>query len=142
MPTASFRHPLPITNETVQEFYDWLFASWVKDLGLIDFDVAPGKASATLPQHERLQFVSGAVCGQAMMAAIDTVASIAMHTSDRSPKGTVYQHTHFIRPALSDDLRIESNVLRFGKASAFAETKATLIGSGKVIAHASLEFAF
>lgn len=138
----SFRHPLPITNETVQEFYEWLFAPWVKDLGLCDFEVAQGRASATLPQHERLQFVSGAICGQAMMSAIDTVASIAMHTSDRSPKGTVYQHTHFLRPALSDDLRIESHVLRFGKASAFAETKITLIGSGTVIAHASLEFAF
>jgi acyl-coenzyme A thioesterase PaaI-like protein len=37
------------------------------------------------------------------MAAIDTVASLAMATTDRLLKGTVYQHTHFLRPAANDD---------------------------------------
>ena len=65
---------LPITNESVLHFYEWLFAPWVKDLGLRDFDVSPGRAIATLPQNAKLQFVSGAVCGQVIMSAIDTVA--------------------------------------------------------------------
>jgi acyl-coenzyme A thioesterase PaaI-like protein len=76
------------------------------------------------------------------MAAIDTVASLAMFTTERAPKGTVYQHTHFLRPALDDDLKIEAKVLRFGKSSAFAECRATLASSGEIVAPASLEFAF
>jgi acyl-coenzyme A thioesterase PaaI-like protein len=76
------------------------------------------------------------------MAAIDTVASLAMFTTERSPKGTVYQHTHFLRPALNDDLKIEAKVLRFGESSAFAECRATFASSGEIVAHASLEFAF
>lgn len=107
-----------------------------------DFRVSRGHATATLPRSGKLRFVSGAVCGQVLMSAIDTVASIAMGTTDRWSKGTVYQHTHFLRPALSDDMRVESKVLRFGKSSAFTETRITFLGSGELIAHASLEFAF
>ena len=76
------------------------------------------------------------------MAAIDTVASLAMATTDRIPKGTVYQHTHFLRPAVNDDFRVLATVLRFGKASAFAEARVTFASSGELVAHASLEFAF
>ena len=78
----------PITNETVLELYEWLFAPWVKELGLRDFAVSPGQASAILPQSERLQFVNGAVCGQVIMAAVDTIASLAMSTTDHSARGT------------------------------------------------------
>ena len=133
---------LPITNDTVHAFYEWLFAPWVKGLGLRDFAVSPGQVIATLPQDEKLQFSSGAVCGQIIMSAIDTVASLAMSTTDRLAKGTVYQHTHFLRPALSKDMKVQATVLRFGKASAFAETKVTFLGSGELVAHATLEFAF
>ncbi|MFT5675052.1 MAG: acyl-coenzyme A thioesterase PaaI-like protein [Paraglaciecola sp.] len=133
---------LPVTNENVLEFYEWLFAPWVKEMGLQDISVSQGQAVAILPQNEKLQFSSGAICGQIIMSAIDTVASIAVGTSDRLSKGTVYQHTHFLRPALSENLRIEAHVLRFGKASAFLETKVTYVSSGKLVAHASLEFAF
>jgi len=135
-------HSLPITSETVLDVYDWLFAPWVKELGLRDFTVAPGRVTAVLPQSEKLQFVSGAVCGQVIMSAVDTVASLANMTSERMPKGTVYQHTHFLRPAASADMFIEANVLRFGKSSAYIEAKVTFVTTGELVAHASLEFAF
>lgn len=142
MATAATPPSLPVTNETVAQFYEWLFAPWVKQLGLRDFAVAPGRVVATLPQDEALQFVSGAVCGQVIMSAVDTVASLAMATTDRMPKGTVYQHTHFLRPAASDDMRVEANVLRFGRSSAFAQATVVFAGSGELVAHATLEFAF
>ena len=81
---------LPITNETVMELYEWLFAPWVKELGLCDFDISPGRVVATLPQNAKLQFSSGAICGQVIMSAVDTVAALAMSTSDRPAKSTVY----------------------------------------------------
>ena len=133
---------LPITNETVLEYFEWLFAPWVKELGLREFAVSPGQVIAILPQSKRLQFVSGAVCGQVIMSAVDTIASLAMSTTDRPLRGTVYQHTHFLRPAMSEDLKVQANVLRFGKTSAFAETRVTFLKSGGLVAHATLEFAF
>ncbi len=134
-------HCIPLTDATVQEFYEYLFAPWVKGIGMRDFKVSKGKVSGLLPQSDALKFSSGAVCGQVIMSAIDTVASLAMAT-DRFPKGTVYQHTHFLRPAVNDDFIVEATVLRFGKTTAFAEARVSFASSGVLAAHASLEFAF
>ena len=132
----------PVTQATVLDAYDSIFAPWVKQLGLCDWTVREGFAAAKLPFADALKFSSGAVCGQAIMAAIDTVASIANATTDRMSKGTVYQHTHFLRPARDDDFLVEATVLRFGKASAFSEVRVIFAGSGVLVAHASIEFAF
>lgn len=140
--TASPSELFPITQATVNEAYEFVFAPWVKDLGLCDFKVEPGRISARLPIADKLKFSSGAVCGQALMAAIDTVTAMAMSTTERAPKGTVYQHTHFLRPAIDDDFLVEAEVLRFGKASAFGEARVSLASSGNLVAHAVLEFAF
>ena len=66
-------HCLPLTDATVVEFYEYVYAPWVKMLGLREFKVSPGMVSALLPQNDALKFSSGAVCGQAIMAAIDSV---------------------------------------------------------------------
>ena len=42
----------PITNESVLHFYEWLFAPWVKDLGLRDFD-ATGVMNAGISANAR-----------------------------------------------------------------------------------------
>ena len=135
-------HCLLLTDATVVEFYEYVYAPWVKMLGLREFKVSPGMVSALLPQNDALKFSSGAVCGQAIMAAIDSVASLAIGTTERISKGTVYQHTHFLRPAVNDDFHVKAEVLRFGKASAFTETRVSFASTGKLVAHASLEFAF
>ena len=135
-------HTVPLTDATVLEYYEYLFAPWVKALGLREFKVEPGVVSAVLPQNDALKFASGAVCGQAIMAAIDTVASLAMTTKERVPKGTVYQHTHFLRPAVNDDFQVRAEVLRFGKALSFAEVRVSFMATQVLAAHASIEFAF
>jgi acyl-coenzyme A thioesterase PaaI-like protein len=86
--------------------------------------------------------VYGAVCGQAIMAGIDSAASIAVGTRPHGVKATIYPHTHFLRPAADDDLRIEAQVKRFGKATAHVECNVTFVGSCELAAHAVLEYAF
>lgn len=132
----------PLTQNSVHAAFDWIFAPWVKEMGLTDFIVREGLVSMRLPLNDRLKFFSGAVCGQALMAAIDTVASMAAATGPRIGKGTVYQHTHFLHPAANDDFLIEAEVKRFGKASAYVDCSVTFVTSGELVAHAVLEFAF
>lgn len=139
---SSGRELFPVTQGTVDAAYDLIFAPWVKQLGLHDFKVEGHRVTARLPEADALKFSAGAVCGQAIMAAIDTVTSLAMATGDRATRGTSYQHTHFLRPAKGDDFIVEANVLRFGKTSAYAEARITFAGSGAIVAHAVLEFAF
>lgn len=140
--TAPGADAFPITQATVESAYDFIFAPWVKDLGLCDFEIEVGRARARLPIADSLKFASGAVCGQALMAAIDTLTAIAMATTDRSPKATLYQHTHFLRPAIGGDFIVETRVKRFGKSTAYADAEVTLAHSGEVVAHAVLAFAF
>ena len=132
----------PLTQGTAHAAFDWVFAPWIKEMGLTDFIVREGFVSMRLPLNDRLKFFSGAICGQALMAAIDTVASMAVATGLRLGKGTIYQHTHFLRPAANDDFLIEAEVKRFGKASAYVDCSVTFVGSGELVAHAVLEFAF
>jgi acyl-coenzyme A thioesterase PaaI-like protein len=132
----------PLTAANAQAWYEFVYAPWVKAQSLCDFEVSEGVVAARLPQAAEMQFSSGAICGQAMMSAIDTVASMAASTGDRLTKGTVYQHTHFVRPAKGDDLRVEAKVMRFGKASALIDARVTFVGSGELVAQAMLEFAF
>jgi len=131
-----------VTDETVAGVYEFIFAPWVKALGLTDFRVSRGKASARLPQDGALQWANGAICGQALMAAIDTVVALAVSTHDRPSKGTASQSTQFLRPAFGDDLRIEANVLQFGSVLAYAEAHVTFVSSGKLVAHSTAEFVF
>jgi acyl-coenzyme A thioesterase PaaI-like protein len=132
----------PLTQDNAQSVFDWVFAPWIKEMGLTDFVVREGFVSMRLPLNDHLRFFSGAVCGQALMAAIDTVASMAAMTGPRIGKGTVYQHTHFLRPAVNDDFIIAAQVKRFGKTSVYVDCSITFVGSGELVAHAVLEFAF
>jgi acyl-coenzyme A thioesterase PaaI-like protein len=142
MSTAPPEGMFPVTQANAHAAFDWVYAPWIKEMGFTDFVVREGFCSMRLPLNDRLKFFSGAVCGQALMAAIDTVASMAAATSPRIGKGTVYQHTHFLRPAANDDFLIEANVRRFGKASAYVDCSVTFADSGELVAHAVLEFAF
>ncbi len=74
MPTPSKN--TPVTQATVGQTYEDLFAPWVKAMGLVDLQVGVGIASARLPQSPDLQWASGSICSQALMSAIDTVASL------------------------------------------------------------------
>jgi hypothetical protein len=53
-------HSFPLTDSTVLEFYEYLFAPWVTGLGIRGFLVKRGEVSAALPQNDSLNFASGA----------------------------------------------------------------------------------
>jgi acyl-coenzyme A thioesterase PaaI-like protein len=133
---------IPLTQGDAQAFFDCVYAPWVREMGLTDFTVREGFVSMRLPLDDRLAFYSGTVCGQALMAAIDTVASMAVATGPRVTKGTFYQHTHFLRPAANDDFLIEATVKRFGKTNAYVDCSVTFVTSSELVAHAVLEFVF
>lgn len=133
-------HFFPVTNANVVEVYEHTFPVWTKALGLSNFVVEGTKVAASLAPTPSLCLSTGFLSGQALMAAIDTIAALAAATSERAPRGTVYQHTHFLRP-VKGALKIEAEVLRFGKSGAFVEARATDLASKDLIVHASAQFA-
>ena len=131
-----------INSDNVDRIYDYIFAPWVKAMGLTDLRASHGKASAILPQNPALQWANGAICGQAIMAVIDTVVSMAIHTHDRPSKGTASQYTQFLRRASGDDLKVEAEVLKFGTRLAYAEARVTFASTGELVAHSTAEFVY
>lgn len=132
----------PFTQDNVAAAFATAFAPCVSAMGFCDFEVQDGFCAMRLPLNENVVMLYGAVCGQAIMAGIDSSASIAVATRPHGVKATIYQHTHFLRPAANDDLRFEAVVKRFGKASAYVDVAVTFVGSGELVAHGVLEFAF
>lgn len=133
--------PFPVDSETAEGAYQFIFAPWAKQLGLTHLSVESGKASAKLPISSEIKHVGGVICGQAIMAAIDMVVTLSMSSTERAPKATVYQNTHFLRPA-TGDLLIEANILKLGKSSAYAEVSVSLDNGGGLIARATTEWVF
>jgi len=132
----------PFTQDNVADAFAIAFAPCVQEMGFCDFEVREGFCALRLPLSQKVTMLYGSICGQAIMAGIDSAASIAVATQPRGVKATIYQHTHFLRPAMKNDLRIEAQVKRFGKATAYVDCSVTFAGSGELVAHAVLEFAF
>ena len=132
----------PVDQDNVEAAYQYIFAPWLKTMGLTDFKISEGVCGARLPQKPDLHWAAGAICGQAIMAAIDTLASLACMTTERQAKGTAHQATQFLRPAFGEDLWVEARVLQWGKAIVYLECNVTFVGSGKLVAHSTLQFAF
>lgn len=140
--TATLGRLGPNRQENIEEVYALVFAPWVQRQGLEILEVEEGRVKARLRQDPEQQFFTGAMCGQALMSAVDTVMSMAIHTYPRASKGTVSQNNQFLRAAIGDDMIVEATVLKMGKSLAYGETKITFEGSGKLVAHATSEYAF
>ena len=83
----------------------------------------------------------GAVCGQVLMATIDTVISMAMMTSENSQRGTLSQNNNFVRPAIGTYFTIECIVQRFGSSLAIGETKVYAEETDTLICHSTSTYA-
>ena len=132
----------PAGEANVDEICRIVFAPWVRRQGLRFLKIRPGRVSALLPQDPQQQFFTGAMCGQALMSAVDTVMSVTMASRDRPSRGTISQSSRFLRPAIGDDLLIEAEVLRWGRHQSYGEARVRLAESGELVMHATAEFAF
>ena len=141
-PNSAANALFPITQANVEQVFGYIFAPWVKELGFKDFIVSTGHCSVILPLSSKVKFVTGAMCGQAIMAGIDTASGLATGTSERVGKGTVYQHTHFLSPAANDDYRFEAIVKSFRSSRAYVECDVVSVTTGELVARGVSEFAF
>jgi acyl-coenzyme A thioesterase PaaI-like protein len=70
--------PVRLTTAAANAILAGSFAPWVQELGLVVEEVQGGYARLRLPWSDRLAREGGALSGQALMAAADTAAVIAV----------------------------------------------------------------
>jgi acyl-coenzyme A thioesterase PaaI-like protein len=120
-----------------------LFAPWVQALSLSVERVEEKTLVLRLPQSEGLSRVGGVLCGQAMMAAADTVMVLALmnHFGEFKPCTTVQMSSSFLKPLSNSDARITANLSRVGKTMAFGDVAIASVDSGADVFRASLVYA-
>jgi uncharacterized protein (TIGR00369 family) len=130
-------------KESLQAALAEYFAPWVQQLGLRVEQVGADSVTVRLPQNGELSRVGGMLCGQAMMAAADTVMVLALirQFGEFRPCTTVQLNTSFLKPLSNQDALIEARVLRAGKSLAFGEIDIRGADDGKSVCRASTTYA-
>jgi uncharacterized protein (TIGR00369 family) len=138
---TSIAHPLtPADGDTILADN---FAPWIRDLGLLVEETGERHAVLRLPWSDRLAREGGALCGQALMAAADTAAVIAISAArgGYGPMTTVQQSTSFQRPVSGTDVLVTCRVTKLGRTLAFLSTDLTADGSEEPAAQATTVYA-
>lgn len=131
----------PLTSANVDQFYEAVFAPWVRAQGHEIVSVEEGHVVTRLPQDPAQQFFAGVLCGQALMSAIDTAMVLAVFTLEgSSSRGTASQSTRFLRPAGGEPMLFEATVVKAGRTAVYGEVHVRGEDSGTLVAHATCEF--
>lgn len=130
--------------KTLQAAFAPVAADYVKRLDLRVSAVRPGEIDVVLPVAAELVHGGGVVCGQAIMAAVDTAMVLAMiaDLGEFRPMTTVQLQTSFLRPVPRDtaEVLLTARILRRGKSLAFGEISVRT-PDGKLAAQATTTYA-
>lgn len=133
----------PIALAALQAALGEFFAPWIQAMNLRVEGLLDDGLTLRLPFSDALSRHGGMACGQALMAAADTAAALALmrHFGEFRPCTTVQLNTSFLRPLVSQDALVEARVLRAGKSLAFIEVDLRGATDGKSVARASTTYA-
>lgn len=131
--------------EALQEALSGRVAPIVRGLGLRVVSASTDEVTLTMPVVPHVVHGGGVLCGQAIMAAVDTVMVLALiaHAGGvYRPMTTVQLQTTFMRgvPADIGEVTLVGRVLRAGKSLAFGEIE-LLTPDGKLAAQATTTYA-
>ena len=130
--------------QTLQAAFADVAADYVKRLDLRVTAVRPGEIDLALPVAAELVHGGGVLCGQAIMAAVDTAMVLAMiaELGEFRPMTTVQLQTSFLRPIPRDvaEVALTARVLWRGKSLAFGEISVRT-PDGKLAAQATTTYA-
>lgn len=126
--------------DMLQAVLDERVAPLVRGMNLRLVSAAPDAVVVALPVVPHVVHAAGYLCGQAIMAAMDTVMVLAVmaHAGERRPMATVHLQTSFLRgvPQDAGEAILTGRILRATKSLAFGEVH-LLLPDGKVAAHAT-----
>jgi uncharacterized protein (TIGR00369 family) len=116
-----------ITLRAAREHYQKIFAPWIQDLEISIDQIDQGKVVMTMPYHDRLCREGGIVCGQSLMALVDTCMVYVCFISYGKfiNCATVHQNTSFLRPAINSNITAVGQVVKSGKSLIFGEVLLT-----------------
>jgi len=134
----------PELVESITQRYAEGGAPLIHDMGLTITEAQPGLVRFTLPVAPRLTHAGGVLCGQAIMACMDTGMVFVMMSLKDDPDAhftTVQLQTSFERgvPADIGEVTFEAHATKTGRTLVFGEID-LLLPDGTRAAHATTTY--
>lgn len=131
-----------ITLDSAREYYPTIFAPWIQDLNISIEQISDEEVTMKLPYNDRFCRIGGIVCGQSLMALIDTCMVYVCFIGHNKfiNCATVNQNTSFLRPAIDTDIIATGKLVKSGRTLVFGEVLLE-DKNAKSICHATLTYA-
>ena len=120
-----------------------VIAPWVQQLNLTVTEFGDGRVKLIMPFDETLCRSGGLICGQAMMAMIDTCMVFVSYLGAGKfiDCATVSQSTTFLRPAIHADILATGHLKKSGRNLIFGDVTLTAGDSPDPVCTGSLTYA-
>ena len=131
-----------ITLEAARDYYPTIFAPWIQELDISIEAITEEKVVMRLPYNDRLCRVGGIVCGQSLMALVDTCMVYVCFIGHQKfiDCATVNQNTSFLRPAINTDVIATGKLIKSGRTLVFGDVLLENT-AGKAVCNATLTYA-
>jgi uncharacterized protein (TIGR00369 family) len=120
-----------------------IFAPWIQqlDLRIVKFD--QHEVIMRMPFDEKLCRIGGIVCGQSLMALIDTCMVFVCYSGlgRFCDVTTVSQNTSFMRPVIGQDVIATGRVVKAGRTLVFGEVSLALEGDERTVCSGTSTYA-
>lgn len=109
--------------DDARQHYSKIFAPWIQELNISIDAIDDEKVVMTLPYDDRLCRIGGIMCGQSLMALIDTCMVYVCFIGHGKfiNCATVNQSTNFLRPAINTNITATGKVVKSGRTLVFGE---------------------
>jgi uncharacterized protein (TIGR00369 family) len=131
--TAS--NEVPVNVDSANERLRDVFAPWIQQLNLSIEAIGESSVTIRLPYSDDLCRSHQMVCGQAMMALIDTCMVFVCYVGQNRYTNctTVSQNTSFMRPVIGKDIIATGSVLKSGRSLVYGEVMLRNEGDERVV---------
>ncbi len=131
--TAS--NEVPVNVDSANERLREVFAPWIQQLNLSIEAIGESSVTIRLPYSDDLCRSHQMVCGQAMMALIDTCMVFVCYVGQNRYTNctTVSQNTSFMRPVIGKDIIATGSVLKSGRSLVYGEVMLRNEGDERVV---------
>ncbi len=131
-----------LTLESANQRLVEVFAPWIQDLKLRIESIDDKSVTMCLPWSDTLCRSHDMVCGQAMMALIDTCMVFVCYASQEKFLNctTVSQNTSFVRPVIGQDIIATGEIIKAGRQMIFGEVTLRGASDNKTVAHGTSNY--
>jgi len=125
----------PVTAETANQRLAEVFAPWIQALQLQVEHIDSDEVIIRLPYGDKLCRSHQIICGQALMALIDTCMVFVCYGAQGKYINctTVSQNTSFMRPVIGQDVIATGRALKSGRQLVFGEVSLTTPADDQVV---------